>query len=297
MGGVEQIGLDDGLEGAFLLDPHIRGVHHPGLLELEGDAVVDVVADVLLVGQYLIDGGARPLPVQVGAHLHAIQAPGNLRFRQSLLNEPLVDQIDDTSLVVGAGHQDYSIGLKAFVLATSQFALHGSVLVDQDAAESITGRAALAVAEFDQATLAGEHLGRQFPAVLAGHGPLDALDDGGDGRAIVLELLGAIGDLDAGAAADVLVVSTLIGILKTPPATDVVDQDDLEIGLARLDIVDQPLEGLPAIDAQTALALVGIGLDDLDATPGGVFLDLVGLVLRGVLLVLGRHPHILRCPE
>src|SRR5258705_426290 len=35
---------------------------------------------------------------------------------------------------------------------------------------------------------AGEHLRRELAAVLTGHGPLDALDDGRDRAAIVLEL-------------------------------------------------------------------------------------------------------------
>jgi hypothetical protein len=103
-------------------------------------------------------------------------------------------------------------------------------LIDQDAAQAIAGGAALTIAKFDQAALAGEHLGRQFPAVFASHRPLDAFDDGRDRRAIVLELLGAVGDLDAGAAADVLVVGALVGILEAAPAADVVDQDDLKIG-------------------------------------------------------------------
>jgi hypothetical protein len=90
--------------------------------------------------------------------------------------------------------------------------------------------------QLDQPALAGEHLGRQLPAVFACHGALDAFDDGRHRRAVVLELLGAVGDLDAGAAADVLVVRALVGILKSPPAADVVDQDDLEVGTAVLNV-------------------------------------------------------------
>ena len=102
LGGVEHVRRNHSGKRGVPSNPHLRRIHHPELLQLEGDPVVDVVADVLLVGQYLIDGGARPFPIKVSAYLHAIQPPGNLRFRQSLLNEPLVDQIDDTSLVVGA---------------------------------------------------------------------------------------------------------------------------------------------------------------------------------------------------
>ena len=36
-----------------------------------------------------------------------------------------------------------------------------------------------------------------------------------------------------------LVVGTLVGILKPPPAADVVDKDRLEVSLARLDLGHQ----------------------------------------------------------
>ena len=43
-------------------------------------------------------------------------------------------------------------------------------------------------AALDQAARAVEHLRRELVAVLAGHGPLDALADGRDRTSIVLEL-------------------------------------------------------------------------------------------------------------
>jgi hypothetical protein len=193
--------------------------------------------------------------------------------------------------------QDHAVGLQALVLAARELALHRTGLVDQHAAQAVARWPALPEAQFDQAALAGEHLGRQLPAVFARHRALDALDDGGHRRAVVLELLGAVGDLNPGAAADVLVVRAFVGVLESAPAADVVDEDDLEIGLARLHVGDQLLERLPAVDAQPALALVGVGADDLDVAPGGVLADLVALVLRRVLLVLGGHAHVLRGAE
>jgi hypothetical protein len=55
---------------------------------------------------------------------------------------------------------------------------------------SISSHAPLPEAEFDQTALPGENFGRELAAVLAGHGSLDAFDDGGDGASIILELLG-----------------------------------------------------------------------------------------------------------
>ena len=58
--------LDDGIERPFRPDPHLRAIRHPLLLQFEGAPVVDVVADVFLVGQDLMDGGAGPGPVEIG---------------------------------------------------------------------------------------------------------------------------------------------------------------------------------------------------------------------------------------
>ena len=153
---------------------------------------------------------------------------------------------------------------------------------------------ALAVTQLDQAPLAGKHLDRELATVLPGHSTLDALDDGRDRAAVILELLGAILHGDPRQLADLFVVSALIWILEATPAADVVDQDRPEGGLAGLDVVEQLAEtGAPA-DGQTAAALVRICLDDFDAALGGVVADRVGLVLGRVFLVLGRHADVLR---
>ena len=221
----------------------------------------------------------------------------NLRFRQVVIDEPAVDLIDDGDLSIRSRLQDDAVGLQALVFATRQLALDRAGLVDQHAPQAVSGWPALPKAQLDQAALPGEYLGRQLPAVFASHRTLDALDDGGHGRAVVLELLGAVGDLNSGAAADVLVIGALVSVLKPTPAAHVIDQDDLEVRVARFDVLDQLLQRLATINAQPALAFVGVGPDDLDVAPGGVLTDLVGLVLRRVLLMLGRHPHVLRSSE
>ena len=48
------------------------------LLQLEGGAVVDVVADVFLVGQNRAHGAGGPRPIQIGGDAFLIQAVGNL---------------------------------------------------------------------------------------------------------------------------------------------------------------------------------------------------------------------------
>ena len=74
-----------------------------------------------------------------------------------------------------------------------------------------------------------------------------------------------------------------------------VDDDRLVIDPAALDVANHLPEGVPSFDTQTALAFVRVGLDDSEPSLLGVFADRVTLVLRGVLLVLGRHSHVLGC--
>lgn len=45
---------------------HLQAIRDPLLLQLEGAPVGDVVADVFLVGQDLMDGGAGPGPAEIG---------------------------------------------------------------------------------------------------------------------------------------------------------------------------------------------------------------------------------------
>lgn len=128
--------------------------------------------------------------------------------------------------------------------------------------------------------------------MLAGHSPFDTFDDRRNWRAVVFKLFGAIGNLDAGPPAAILVVGTFIGILKPAPTTDVVHQNNLEVSRTTLDILDQFLQRDPAINTQAAFTGIGIGAKNLDATSCRIFSDFVGLVFSRVLLVFGRHPDV-----
>ena len=61
-----------------------------------------------------------------------------------------------------------------------------------------------------------------------------------------------------------------------------------------LDVLDELLQRIAAIQTKAAFSLVRIGSNDLDTAPRGVLLDRVGLVLGRVFLVLGGHADILR---
>ena len=227
--GVEHIRWNDGFECAFFLDPHVGRVFDAQLLELERNPVVDVVADVLLVRQHLVHRSAGPLAVEVSTHRHTIQACGDLGLDQAVINEPAVHEIDGADFIFWPGHENDAVGLQAFVLTPSQLSFDGAVLVNEHTAQSIPSRSTLAVAELNQSALPGEHLGGQFPAVLTGHGPFDALDNGGHRGAVILKLLGTVGDLNAGTSAPVLVVRAFVRVLEPTPPADVIDQNDRKV--------------------------------------------------------------------
>lgn len=58
------------------------------------------------------------------------------------------------------------VGRKTLLLAVRQLPLGIAMLVDQHPAQSVSGRATLAEAEFDQAALTSEDLHREFAAAL-----------------------------------------------------------------------------------------------------------------------------------
>ena len=233
-----------------------------------------------------------PGPSEVGRDSGGVQPGGDLDLVDAVLDEPPVHPLDGLDFLGRAGTQHDAVGLQALVFADFQRGLFGTGLVQQHPAQSEPGGAALAETQFDEAALAGEHLGREFAAVFPGHRALDALDDGGDRGPVVLELLGTVDHADAGLFTHVFVMGALVGVLKAAPAADVVDQDDLEVGVLRPHVRQQALQSLASTDVEPAFAFVGVGAHDLDTMAHRVFQDFIGLVLRRVLLMLGRHAHV-----
>ena len=182
-----------------------------------------------------------PRPVEIGAVTFGVQDLRDLALGTPLVHEHLVHALDDLLFLLGAGDEDHTVGLKALLLAAGQFALGVSVLVDQHPPQPVSCRAALAITELDEAALPGEDLHRQLAAVLAGHDALHGLQEVRADAAVVLELLAAVVDPDAGTGTYMLVVRAFVGILKPAPAADVVDEDGLEVGLAGLNFAHQVL--------------------------------------------------------
>lgn len=81
--------------------------------------------------------------------------------------------------------------------------------------------------------------------------------------------------IDAGTFADKFVMSALIGVLESSPATYVVNDDCFEIAFSGLHVSDQLPQRIAPVQAQSASAFIRIGVNNLHS------------VLRGVHVVRG----------
>jgi hypothetical protein len=100
--------------------------------------------------------------------------------------------------------------------------------------------------------------------------------------------------VEARLAAQDLVVRALIGILKAAPSAYVVNQYLGIVRGARHDILNELSQRRPPIEGQPALSLIGIRTHDFDAALDRIDAQRIHLVERGVLLMLGGDPHVLR---
>ena len=169
---------------------------------------------------------------------------------------------NEFDLVRGPGRQHDPVGLQALAIAATALSFHIAALVDQNPPQPVARRAALVKAELDEPALTGKHLDRQLAAVFAGHHALDGLQEIGADAAIVLELLAAIMNANAGAGADMLMVGAFVGILKPAPTADFINQDGGEVGRPGSNLGDQILDSLAAVDPQAASAGVFVNAQD-----------------------------------
>src|ERR1035438_907720 len=149
----------------------------------------------------------------------------------------VVNPADCFDFIRRARHENYPVGLDALLFTMGQDALLLAALVAQHSPQAEAGRAALAKAQFDKAALTDEDLGRELAAILSSHGAFDPFDNRRYGAAVVLKPLSAVVYVDFCAAADVLVIGTLIGILEASPAAYVVNEDSAEVGVPTLDVL------------------------------------------------------------
>ena len=104
---------------------------------------------------------------------------------------------------------------------------------------------------------------------------------------VVVELLCTIGDFDALLFADELVVGAFVNILKAAPPADVVDEHVIEIGLTRLNILNQFDSARPPSDPKATAPLIKVGSYDGEVFVLRIGGDGGGLVLYRITLKLG----------
>ena len=84
-----------------------------------------------LVEKNLMDGGAGPQAVEIGAVPVGVQGFRDFAFRAALIDEHLVHPL----CFLGARHQNNAVRLEALLLAAGKLALRVAVLVDQHPSE------------------------------------------------------------------------------------------------------------------------------------------------------------------
>ena len=97
--------------------PYIGRIDYPLNLQLERGTVIDIVADVLLVGENLVDRAARPRSAEICANAFRIQSRGNLALGPPLHDKHAVETTYDLYLLRGPRPQHDSIRLKALLFA------------------------------------------------------------------------------------------------------------------------------------------------------------------------------------
>ncbi len=99
--------------------------------------------------------------------------------------------------------------------------------------------------------------------------------------------------LDTGPTATQFATRRFVGILEPAPAAYVIDQQGFEIGSAAFDIVQQALKSETPAEIESAFAFIGISLHNLISAPLSITSDRFRLIVGRILLMLGRHAHIL----
>jgi hypothetical protein len=75
---LKKILLDKRLECRVVPHPHTGWIDHPLHLQLGRRSVIDIVADVLLVGENLVDGAARPRSAEIRGDPFRILSVGDV---------------------------------------------------------------------------------------------------------------------------------------------------------------------------------------------------------------------------
>ena len=111
--------------------------------------MINIVADIFLVGEHLVNGPSRPGTPEVCQNPLGVQRRRDFRFRFFLLQEYLVDPAHHLHLILRPRDQNYPVRLQALLLAHLEHGLLLPGLVHQHPAQPEPGSAALLEAHVD----------------------------------------------------------------------------------------------------------------------------------------------------
>ncbi|MCY1278670.1 hypothetical protein D9M70_274030 [compost metagenome] len=203
----------------------------------------------------------RSLPICTNSA--PIQLRCNVGFAAAFFDKGVINILNHLLFGFRPRREDYTIRLKALMLTTTQEGFGLSGLIDQLPPQPISRWPTLSIAQLDQVRLPCKHLDGQLAAVFPRHHALNAFDDAGYGGAIVDELLSTILDPHTSLPAADFIAGANVRILKTSPATDVIDQDHREVGLACINVLKQMLKGFSAVQTQPTFPCIGVHPDDV----------------------------------
>jgi len=114
--GREVTGIHNGLKGGIVPNPQFGWVADPLHLELKGNSIVDIVANIFLIGEHLSDHSPGPRAPTFGLKAMAGKLFGDLAFRPPLMHEESIDPANHGALLWGPRDQHDPVGLKALLL-------------------------------------------------------------------------------------------------------------------------------------------------------------------------------------
>jgi hypothetical protein len=167
------------------------------------------------------------------------------------------------------------------------------MLIQEQSPQTEAWRPALPKSERDEPALSGEHLGAELAAVFAGHRAFEAFHHRAHWRVVGGKMFSAILDGDVRPDAPEFVIRSLVGLLEASPAADVVNQNRTEFCLTAFYRSKKVLERVTTLNPDATLARIDKRAYDLDPVLAGETLDYGVLILSRVLLVVGRHAHVL----
>src|SRR6266550_3813701 len=193
----------------------------------------------IFVGKQFVNSHRTPA---APPHVGYASCVEHLRYgvqRLFLVNEQMIGVAHRFDFMRRTRHQNDPLGFDALSLAAGEQHLWIAVLIHQHTPQAVSTRRTDIESRRRDPALAGKYLHRQFAAVLAGHCSLDVLEDGRSKAAVVGEFLCTVLDRYTGILADELVIGALVAVLKTAPATYVIDKNNFEVSLARSNVIEK----------------------------------------------------------